>query len=276
MTDDQMWKQEVEGVYTQAAPAYDHVGPRLFTHFANELLDRLAISPSARVLDIATGRGALLFATAERLKDGGEVIGVDLAEGMIRETTAEISQRGFSRAMVHRMDAEHLTFSDNSFDYVVCGFGLFLFPQTDRALGEMRRVLKPGGRLGISVPGQFDEQWAWLGVLLRSCFPDDFPVPESWLATTRFNTLEKLEAPIRAAGFNDIASSSLKFDMVYATLDEWWAWQWSNFPRIHMQAMSPETLARYQRDSFDRLATLMQPDGLHQIYNALLVTATKS
>lgn len=255
---------------------YDRVGPRLFAHFANQLLNGLDISPTARVLDIATGRGALLFATAERLETGSHVAGIDLAEGMIRETTAEIQQRGLNHISVHLMDAEHLAFSDESFDCVVCGFGLFLFPQVARSLAEIRRVLKPGGRLGISVPGQFDEQWAWLGVLLRSCFPDDFQVPDSWMASTRFNTPEKLKAPIHEAGFNSIHVVSEVLDMVYTALDEWWDWQWSNFPRIHMQAMSPDMLARYQTEAYDQLAKLMQPDGLHQLYTALLATATKN
>jgi ubiquinone/menaquinone biosynthesis C-methylase UbiE len=275
MTNERRWKQEVSGVYTQSAPTYDHVGPRLFTHFANQLMNRLDISPEAQVLDLATGRGALLFVAAERLKNGGQITGIDLSEGMIQQTKAEIQQRGLNNASIHLMDAENLAFSEGAFDYVVCGFGLFLFPRVDIALAEICRVLKPGGHLGISVPGQFDEQWAWLGVVLRSCFPDDFQVPDSWLASTRFNTLEKLESPIREAGFGDIRSASELYDMVYTTPDEWWAWQWSNFPRIHMQALTSEALNRYQTEAYSGLTKLMKPDGLHQIYNALLVTATK-
>ncbi len=58
----------------------------------------------------------------------GHVIGIDLAEGMARETQMEIQRRGLRQAEARQMDAEHLTFPNSSFDFVLCGFSLQFFP----------------------------------------------------------------------------------------------------------------------------------------------------
>ena len=107
------------------------------------------INAGAHVLDIASGRGAVLFPAAERVGAGGEVVGIDLAEAMAHATSEEAASRGL-KARVNVMDAEELTFPDESFDCVTCGFGIMFFPDQDRGLAQMRRVLKSGGCLAIS------------------------------------------------------------------------------------------------------------------------------
>ena len=65
------------------------------------------------------------------------------------------NQRGEARKRIENAealvgDAESLPFQDETFEAVICGFGLFFFPDADRALGEIRRVLRPGGQLALS------------------------------------------------------------------------------------------------------------------------------
>ena len=72
----------------------------------------------AHVLDIASGRGAVLFPVAERVGAGGEVVGIDLAEAMAHATREEAASRGL-KLRVNVMDAEELTFPDESFDCVL-------------------------------------------------------------------------------------------------------------------------------------------------------------
>jgi len=86
----------------------------------------------AQVLDVGAGRGANLFPAAETVGPHGQVIGIDLAPGMVRETTAEIKRRNLPHVSMLQMDAEHLTFPDASFDVVLCGFAIFLFPHLEQ------------------------------------------------------------------------------------------------------------------------------------------------
>src|SRR3954447_15767090 len=94
----QAFKDTVVGMYDRAAPIYGQVGTKQFTYFGNLLVDRLHVPRGAKVLDIAAGRGALLFALAEKVGEQGHVLGIDLAPTMVAETSAEIQRRGLKQA----------------------------------------------------------------------------------------------------------------------------------------------------------------------------------
>jgi ubiquinone/menaquinone biosynthesis C-methylase UbiE len=141
-------KVRVRAQFNAIVADYD-AGPGCFAHFGRRLVGAAVVQPGQRVLDVASGRGAVLFPCAERVGQTGAVVGVDLADEMVRATSAEAAQRGI-RAELHVMDAEHLDFADASFDRVLCGFGIMFFPDQLRALGEFRRVMKSSGRLAVS------------------------------------------------------------------------------------------------------------------------------
>ena len=143
-------KAQTRMQFNKAAADYD-AGPGCFAHFGRRLATVANVAPGQRVLDVASGREAVLFPSAESVGPTGEVAGIDLADEMVGATNEEAGRRGLS-ARVRVMDAEHLDFPDALFDRVLCGFGIMFFPDQPRALGEFRRVLKPGGRLGLSLP----------------------------------------------------------------------------------------------------------------------------
>ena len=99
---------------------------------------------------MATGRGAVLLPATEQLGERGTATGIDIAKEMLALTAAEIRRRGISNAGVRSMDAEALEFEDGAFDCITCGFGLSFMPDLGRALAQMRRVLRPGGRIAVS------------------------------------------------------------------------------------------------------------------------------
>ena len=148
MSDDaEARKSQTTALFSRLAPEYDPAG--CFAHFGRRLVDVVGVEPGQRVLDVATGRGAVLFPAVERVGHAGDVVGVDLAEGMVKATQSDIARRGI-RADVQVMDAEQLDFPDATFDRVLCGFGVMGVPNMGGALDEFRRVLKPTGRLGVS------------------------------------------------------------------------------------------------------------------------------
>src|SRR5262245_30928672 len=149
MNDDQTArKARVRTQFNNVAADYD-AGPGCFAHFGRRLVAVADIQPGQRVLDVASGRGAVLFPAAERVGRTGEVVGIDLAEEMARAANDEAARRGLP-VRVDVMDAEHPDFPAASFDRVLCGFGVMFFPNQLGALTEFRRVLKPGGRAGLS------------------------------------------------------------------------------------------------------------------------------
>src|SRR5688572_2064554 len=94
--DSQNKKDLLQGVFTRSASSYERI--RYFPIFGQWLVDTAQIPTGSRVLDVACGRGAVLFPAAERVGPGGQVIGIDLAEGMARETDMEIQRRGLKQA----------------------------------------------------------------------------------------------------------------------------------------------------------------------------------
>ncbi len=139
-------KENIAGLYHRVAPNYGQVGPNIFAYGGKHLVERIGMIEGARVLDVAAGRGANLFPAAEIVGPHGQVIGIDLAEGMVQETTAEIERRYLHNATMLQMDAEHLAFPDASFDYMLCGFAIFLFPSLEQALSDFSVCFVQVGR----------------------------------------------------------------------------------------------------------------------------------
>ena len=121
------------------------------------VLELVDAQPGMRVLDLACGPGTLSRRLAEQVSPGGEVVGVDLARGMIEVARAA----GIPNARFEVMDIERLTFGDGYFDAAVCGHGLQFAPELAVALGEARRVLRGGARFAASVPVDANNESVW-------------------------------------------------------------------------------------------------------------------
>jgi O-methyltransferase/aklanonic acid methyltransferase len=110
-------KGQVRTQFNTIAEDYD-AGPGCFAHFGRRLVTEAEIQPGQRVLDVACGRGAVLFPCADRVGGAGEVIGIDLADEMVRATNEEAARRGIP-ARVQAMDTENLDFPDAAFDRLI-------------------------------------------------------------------------------------------------------------------------------------------------------------
>ena len=102
-------KELVAGFFGRAAASYDGMGPHAFQYFGRRLVELAQIPCGAQVLDVATGRGAVLFPAAEQVGPHGHVVGIDVTEPMVQLTAAEISQQGVTNAEVCQMDAGRYT-----------------------------------------------------------------------------------------------------------------------------------------------------------------------
>jgi len=119
--------------------------PAITSIWANDLLDRTRPANGENVLDVACGTGVVARLLDER-GHAGRLVGIDLNTAML--SVARTKSRKIEWIEGSALD---LPFRGHSFDVVLCQLGLQFFPDRPRALGEMVRVLKPGGRAGISV-----------------------------------------------------------------------------------------------------------------------------
>ena len=148
--DEQEKAKHVRSVFDSVAPKYDVMND-LMSAGLHRIWKRYTITvanpqPGQQVLDIAGGTGDLSRAFACRVGPTGRVVHTDINEAMLREGRNRLLDEGLVLPTMV-CDAEKLPFADNSFDFVSVAFGLRNMTHKDQALSEMRRVLKPGGKL---------------------------------------------------------------------------------------------------------------------------------
>src|SRR5262249_31950626 len=103
---------------------------------------------------IASGTGLVALDAARAVGRAGNVLGVDISEQMVDAARRRAAGQGLANASFARMDAETLALSDGSFDVAVCALGLMYVRDPLRAVSEMHRVVRPGGRVVIAVWGE--------------------------------------------------------------------------------------------------------------------------
>jgi ubiquinone/menaquinone biosynthesis C-methylase UbiE len=264
MGDDAAAKAQTRAHFDLIAPDYDLAG--CFAHFGRRLVGLVGVEPGQRVLDVATGRGAVLLPAAERVGAAGEAVGIDLSGEMARAAGDEAARRGLA-ARVEVMDAERLDFPDAAFDRVLCGFAFMFFPHLDRALGEMRRVLKPGGRLGVST---------W-----RATHTDDLAAVLAQLGLAdpagdpalRLREPDDLERALAAAGFAGVRVLVEPASIRYADLDQYWQNARGTRLRRWLDRLDAAQLERARAALADRLRPQQRADGIHVNATALLAVA---
>lgn len=121
------------------------------------MLKGAGIAPGHRVLDLATGIGEPALTTALRVGSSGRVVGVDLSAEMIDLARARAETAGVTNAEFQVMDVEALAFPPETFDSVLCRWGLMFIDDLAGTLDRVRAALAPGGRLSVSVWASADE-----------------------------------------------------------------------------------------------------------------------
>jgi SAM-dependent methyltransferase len=165
----------------------------------NPLLDAVRLHPGTRLLDVATGPGALAAEAANR---GARPFGIDLSPQMI-----ELARRLYPAIEFREADVEHLPFADDTFDAVVCAFGLGHFPRPEVAVAECVRTLAPSGRLAFSwwddpsrqrIQGIFRDAISEVGVSVPADLPQGHNV-------YRFSNTGEFVRLLEGAGLIEVA-----------------------------------------------------------------------
>jgi SAM-dependent methyltransferase len=259
--------------------AHDRVSAHYHDFFASvtgrvidPLLDAARVGAGTRLLDVATGPGMVVArAVARGVK---AAIGVDLSPKMVALATRLHPGLDFQEG-----DAEALPFPDGAFDAVVANFGLGHFPRPRHALGELARVVAPGGMLALSwwdlpsrarVNGIFFDATTENGITSSPDVPAGPP-------PFRFSADAEFAALLRAAGLADVAVRTVSFTHRIPDLDFWWNGGLRSLARssanIHGQ---PPGVQRKIRESFDRLAKpYAVPDGFDVPVSAKIASGRK-
>lgn len=246
----------VAAVFDRAADVYDTAIP-FFTRFGRRLVELVEVRPGEVVLDVASGRGASLIPAAEAVSAQGRVVGVDLAPTMVERLRGDLERLRLTHASVHVGDAMSLDFGDNEFDVALCGFTLMLLPDPTRAVTEIVRVLRPGGRVAVSMPTGAGPDWAFFGELMMQFAPRAVrPLPPSPQSTP-----PDLAVLFSNAGLDDTRLIDEIEEFAFAGTDAWWTWVWSQGMRAYLEALPADALDELRAAADNRLRPLAEPSG---------------
>ena len=178
--------------------------PLIFESYALDLAGRLASLAPQNVLETAAGTGVLTRAIASRLPESARIVATDLNQPMLDHATAKHADD--RRITWRQADALALPFEDQSFDAVVCQFGVMFFPDKIQGYREARRVLKPGGHFFFNVWDRISEN-EFADVVteaLAAIFPQD---PPRFMARTPhgYHDTDQIREQLTAAGFAKVS-----------------------------------------------------------------------
>jgi len=186
------------------------------------LVRELAPKPGETILELAAGPGDTGFAAAALLGDEGQLISTDFSSEMTEVARRRGRELGLLNVEYRTMDAERLELEDDSVDGVICRFGFMLMSDTEAALAETRRVLRPGGRLVLAT-WRGPERNPWVAIGGRILTARGFMPPNEPGAPGMFTMSDdgRVESLLAAAGFTDVLIDDVPVRMPYGDVDEY-------------------------------------------------------
>ncbi len=240
------------------------------------LLTALDARPGEFILDLASGTGEPALTLARRLKGHATITGIDAADGMVQVAQAKVIREKLQGISFQCMPAEQLTYPANSFDRVLCRFGVMLFNDPLQGLKEMHRVLKPGGRFALAVWSTPEAMptmhWAYESFKTR--LPADLHPPLA--KVTSLGAPGILQELLNAAGFADFSVDRKAFDYQFESFDDFWdTVEASDILKQQYDAL-PAGERNKIRDEVGRFARDFIHDGQLRVpHEYLIATGTK-
>lgn len=179
---------------------YDRAFGPVSRQTVRPMLDAANVRSGMRVLDVCTGPGMFVEAALEH---GAHAVGLDFSQEVV-----DLARRQVPRGEFHRGDAQALPFPDDSFDAVVCAYGIIHVPVPEMALREMFRVVRPAGRVAVSVWDNATPNCGFemIYAAVRAHGSVDVPVPHG-PGYFQFSTEEKMRAALTEIGFSKVKTA---------------------------------------------------------------------
>ena len=201
-----------------AAAEYDCAFAHVTAHFMPFLLRAAHIAPGMHVLDIATGTGLSAEAALAAVGPTGHVTAADISPAMTEKARQRLDQA--PNASVSVEDGQALSFSNGSFDAVLCNLGLMFFPDPVQGLSEFRRVLRPAGRVAVSVNTVVERSYNHqINAIIARHVPS---LAEAVTRTFALGEASRLRLLFSEAGFGDIETNTVRHTFVLPSFDAYY------------------------------------------------------
>ena len=266
------YKQRVIELYNSRT-AYDREIGTTHPDKARRLLEFVPVRNGQSVLDVATGTGLVAIPAAEKVGADGQVMGIDLAPGMLAQAREKISASGLQNIELIEADAESIPLNDNQFDVIFCCEGLVLFADIPASLKKWYGALKPGGFIAFTCPAAT----AYLAPIYRR-------VCTKLLGASIPHVLDFLGTPDRCrqvlqwAGFNAIAIETEISGQYRQPGDRPLPWKWVTLGfkgNPLLSTLSPDRIEQFQAGYRTETKALETDRGIWQETTTFFVRACK-
>lgn len=284
--DPNAYREESLRNWEEAAAGWVH-SQELMREFAERvtrwLLEAVAPQPGQRVLELAAGLGETGMLAAELVAPSGGVVISDQAEAMLDGARARAAELGLANVEFKAINAESMDLPVASADVVLCRWGYMLMADPAAALGETRRVLRSGGRVGLAVWDRFDRNpWALLPaeVLLEREMIEPKPGPPGSFVPGPFalGDEDELRVLLDDAGFAEVRVEALDLRRRHASFAEFWESTLDLSRVVHdaVMAAPPTEIPEIEAAVKARFAPYEAPDGSLDIPARTLVASASA
>lgn len=256
----EQWQTAAEAWHRWEPTLEEWLGPA-----TDAMLDMAGIRQGSRVLDVAAGAGGQTLRAASRVGPLGYVLATDISPRILHYISEDARQAGWKQVEWREMDGENLDLlEEGSFDAVISRVGLIYFPDQQKALAGMRRVLKPGGRVAAIVYATADHnKFFSLPVSIirrRAQLPPPLPGQPGPFSLGGPGILEEA---YRKAGFRDIETRILPAPLRLASAAECVHFERESFGALHqmLSGLSQEEREAAWEEIHRELSAFEGPDG---------------
>ena len=229
---------QLEKTYNAAADHYDHPALSFWDRFGRRTVERMSLIPGMKVLDVCCGIGGSALPAAERVGPTGSVVAVDLAQNLLNKGIKRGEELSLTNIEFRRADLEALPFSDQSFEAVICVFGIFFVPDLSGAVRGLWRLVRPGGLLAITVWGakQFEPADAKFWEAVRREDPELLKTIKPW---NQIVEPDPLRALLIECGVTEPDVLAEPGSHSLNSPDDWWTIIMGSGYRSTVEALSP-------------------------------------
>jgi ubiquinone/menaquinone biosynthesis C-methylase UbiE len=236
--------------YNAASDAYDDPANSFWERFGRSTVTRLDLRRGERVLDVCCGSGASALPVAEAVGSEGSVLGVDLAERLLVLARTKADARGLSNVEFRRGDMLDPQVPAESFDAVVCVFGIFFVPDMTAAVRSLWRCVRPAGRLAITTwgPRFLEPGNGFFWDSIRAVRPDLYKGFNPW---DRICDPPSLRELLRAGGVEGADIVAESGSHAIASPQAWWAAVLGTGYRGTIEQLNAHDLERVRAANFE-------------------------
>jgi len=215
------WLKRAKITYNAAADSFDALALSFWNYFGQQTIRRIGLEKGQRVLDAACGSGASALPAAEIVGPDGLVVGVDLADQLLKLGRAKAEKLGLTNVRFEAGDMLALPYKNGFFDAVVCVFGIFFVPDMVMAMNELWRLVRPEGKLAITTwgPNMFEPGNSVFWDSVARVRPD---LHKSFNPWERINTPAGLRGLFIDAGIGDASIQPLNRLHPLPQPEDWW------------------------------------------------------